>query len=177
MVNQTVWNNPGQFDLVKIFPLPDGSTAFLYQNRGLARAWSETSEPPAAKPLAVFGESIALVAIKPLLAGPGPYSVACTWQALKTPSLDYRFAIQYRRGWRVIRDFTFEPCGGLKPLSFWISGLMVQETYPLPFPPVDEQGPLEVWISWYRGSSLVPAVSTSLPVFFRAVRVDQIGAG
>jgi len=171
-VNHAVWDSPNQFILVRSFPLPDGSTAFLYQNRGLVRAWTETNMAPADRPLAVFGESIALAAIELDLTGPGPYRVACVWQALAATPRDCRFAIQYRRGWRVIRDFTFAPCRGLKPPSLWKPGLTVREEYSLPVPPVDDKGPLEVWISWYRGSYLVPVISDSLPVFFRAARVD-----
>lgn len=149
--------------------LPDLSRMTVYRNPRVARRWTESPARADLVPAALFDGWLALLSYD-LEADGADWRLCCRWQALAEPPRDYRMAAQYRRGWRVERDFVFEPCGGMKPLSLWKTGLVVEEQYRFPMLGDPDGGRSRLWLGWYRDFERMKAVSR-LPVRFGAVQL------
>jgi len=99
--------------------------------------WVEAAERqlPTQKPLARFGERIALLAARAEGRVPGRLSVDLTWQALQPIAANYNLSLRLKdpSGHQIaVRDL--QPHYGFYPTSLWTPGVPVEDSLSLPIP-------------------------------------------
>lgn len=156
--------------LVKEYPLADGSLARLFKQDRKFSNWRRLPAAGPQRPLVNFDDSILLTDCSVTTAGSN-ILVNCTWQAVSIPDREYRLFMQLRNGRRNIVARTFTPGDGLYPLIDWKKGERLTERYTMPLPAGRRAEDCELWLGWNRRFRRLPVKSSAFPELMNAVHV------